>query len=85
MNIFLVIMLRKKMALMTMVMVMMCTSSLLALLAKPSCSQGSRLPWSRLITPACDHDDDDDDDGGNGGDDVNVNHHHNKITCSADG
>ena len=56
MNIFIVILLRKKMVM------VMCTSSLLAPLAKPSCSQGSRLPWSRLITPACDHDDDDDDD-----------------------
>ena len=83
MNIFIVILLRKKMALATTVMVMF-TSSLLALLAKPSCSQGSRLPWSRLITPAC-GEDDDDDDGGNGGDDVNVNHDHINITCSADG
>ena len=65
-----------------MAMLVMLTSSLLALLAKPSCSQGSRLPWSRLITPACD-DGDDDHDGGD--DDVNVNHHHIKITCSADG
>ena len=72
------------MVLATMVMVM-CTSSLLALLAKPSCSQGSRLPWSRLITPACGDDDGDYDDGGGGGDDVNVNHHHIKKTCSADG